>query len=97
MLGEHLTRCPHIVWYTVGLGHVKCRLGLNAEDKNLTNATEDMKPACVTFIKSCGPSVSSPALLSFHGVQFTGFLQQWNTTPTYIVDLLGNATILQRM
>jgi hypothetical protein len=39
------------VWYTVGLGHVKCRLGLNAEGKNLTNATEDMKPACVTFIK----------------------------------------------
>lgn len=23
MLGEHLTRCPHIVWYTVGLGHVR--------------------------------------------------------------------------
>ncbi len=62
---------------------------------------EDIKINNVAFVivilQSCGPSVSSPALLSFHGVQFTGFLQQWNTTPTYIVDLLGNATILQRM
>lgn len=51
----------------------------------------------IVILQSCGPSVSSPALLWFHGVQFTGFLQQWSTTPTYIVDLLGNPAILQRM
>lgn len=51
----------------------------------------------IVILQSCGPSVSTPALLWFHGVQFTGFLQQWNTTPTYMVDLLGNAAILQRM